>query len=128
MTGTAEYIADQLEAINNEVNAIVEAMRTAGFGELALTLASNGLTPAFRGIMFAHAQSVAAEQVEDTLANIYLISLAYYFKRRYTKRDEVVKAAQEVINHIAQEIGNNIDKDFPAGPIIPPGIKKEKMN
>lgn len=107
-------LSKALTKANAEVASIVEAMAKAGIGTVGQNIVGKALEPIFQGVVIAHLTNTNADEIEDALANVYLLSLAYYFKRRYLKRADVVKAAQEAINNIASEIGNNIDKDFPA--------------
>lgn len=103
-----------LNKANKEVASIVAAMADANIGNVGRNIVAKALEPIFQGIVVGHATNTSPEEIEDALSNVYLLSLAYYFKRRYLKRADVVKAAQKAIDAIAQEIGNNIDKDFPA--------------
>ena len=107
-------LSKALAKANQEVASIVAAMAAAEIGNVGRNIVAKALEPIFQGIVVGHATNASPEEIEDALSNVYLLSLAYYFKKRYLKRADVVKAAQKAIDAIAQEIGNNIDKDFPA--------------
>lgn len=107
------------------VDQLIREMERAGIGKIGTTMVDKALRPILQGIVVAYVNGVAVDEVSHAIVNISAIGYANYLTRRCKTRDQAIDAAQEFVNLLSEELGENINLQFPAKVDL---LKGRKMN
>lgn len=120
-----EAVTDELRKVKDFVDSVVNHMEKAQLkagthNPVVLKMLREGLQASLTGIFLAHLTQSSTLDVEDTIMNVFCISMMAYYKRRYDTKggtDPVIENAQSVINEVSKmlsaEIATYFKRDMP---------------
>ena len=106
-------MTELFQEIEDDVASIIAEMKNTGVPPIALNIVQKTLPVFMQGAVLAQATDVDPDDIETAYANSFLIAMSYLYRRRFKKRADAIAAAQNTVNAIAAELGNNVVHDFP---------------